>query len=197
VELPDFTGFEPFNALRERMGAERLGYFELFDPEIHLTGSERSQLENDGLLLQTDAIRLLPDKTLAVKNSRVLAYNPDENWYRLRREYPSYHVAFCSEMAALAREQPEQEWLVTTRLSHDYRLLKIRSSGEVSVSEHGFVVCKHCLHLLRYRDFDLYRNRRRGYSEKVLNSFSLGDFYRLYLQYPLSFNAQRAVDSSD
>jgi len=191
MELLDFTEFEAFNRLREKMGTDRLGYFELFDPAIHLTGQERSQLESPGLLMKPESVKVLPDKTLAIKNSRVLAYVPSENWFRDRREYPAYHVAMCTELEELKREHPEQEVMVTTRLSDDYELVKLRPGGELSMVNHGFVVCKNCLHALRYGDFDLYRNRKRGYSQKVLGDFNLRDFYRLYQQYPLSFRANR------
>lgn len=195
MKLPDFTEFSPFNDLREKIGTQELGFFELFDPAIHLTGSERSELENTGRLLKPSGIKVLPDKTLAIKNSRVLAYIPDEAWYRNRREYPTYHVAWCSELESLQAEHPVQELLVTTKMSNDYNLVKIKGSGEVSLSEHGLVVCKHCLHTLRYRNYDEYRNRRRGYSQKVLNDFNLKDFYRFYQQYPLSFGKSALTEA--
>jgi hypothetical protein len=200
VKLPDFKDFEPFNALRAKIGTQELGFFELFDPAVHLTGSERSELENPGVLLQADSIRVLPDKTLALKNSRVLVYVPDESWYRNHREYPTYHLAWCSQLASQREEHPAMEYLVTTKLSDDYKLLKIRPSGEVTLTDHGLVVCKHCLHTLRYKDYDEFRNRRRGYSQQVLSNFSLRDFYRFYQQYPLSFArsalTQRELKSS-
>lgn len=187
MELLDFKQFEPFNRLREKIGTEEFGYFELFDPALHLIGSERSKLESPGILLKPGGIKILPDKTLAIKNSRVMAYMPHESWYRTHREYPSYHLAMCSQMESIVTDHPDQEMLITTRLSDEYDLLKIRPSGEVTMSSQGFVVCKHCLHALRYKDYDEFRNRRRGYSQKVLNDFSLEDFYRFYQQYPLSF----------
>ncbi|MFT4815886.1 MAG: hypothetical protein ACI80L_001437 [Pseudohongiellaceae bacterium] len=197
MKLPDFRDFESFNELRKKIGTQEFGYFELFDPAIHLTGAERSALENPGVLLQADGLRVLPDKTLALKNSRVLAYIPDETWYRSHREYPTYHLAWCSQLEAQLAEQPVLEYLITTKLSDDYKLLKIRSSGEVSLSEHGLVVCKHCLHTLRYRDYDEFRNRRRGYSQKVLNEFSLKGFYRFYQQYPLSFGKSALSEKTE
>lgn len=191
MELQDFTEFQPFNSLREKMGTDKLGFFELFDPSIHLTGSERSELENVGVLLRPEQIKILPDKTLALKNSRVLAYNPDENFYRAHREYPTFHVAMCSQLEEIKNESPRNELLVTTRLDEEYNLVKIKSSGEVSMVSHGFVVCKHCLHALRYKNYDEFRNRRRGHSQKILGDFKLQEFYRLYQQYPLSFRAKR------
>jgi len=197
MKLPDFTEFEPFNSLRQDMGTNRLGYFELFDPALHLTGSERSELERHGLLQTPAAIKVLPDRTLAYKNSRVIAYNPNENWYRVRREYPTYHVAFCAQMETLRAEQEETDLLITSKIAEDYNLVVMRTQGEVKLQQHGFVVCKHCLHTLRYKDFDEFRNRRRGYSQKVLSEFSLQEFFRLYQQYPLSFGARPVANQSE
>lgn len=197
MKLPDFRDFASFNELREKIGTEEFGFFELFDPAIHLTGSERSALESPGMLLKADEMRVLPDKTLAIKNSRVLAYIPDEAWYRNHREYPTYHLAWCSQLEAQVAEHPVLEYLLTTKISDDYKLLKIRGSGEVSLSEHGLVVCKHCLHTLRYRDYNEFRNRRRGYSQKVLNEFSLQAFYRFYQQYPLSFASSAMTEKKE
>lgn len=190
MKLPNFVEFDEFNALREKMATDKLGYFELFDPVKHLTGSEKSELEKPGLLLQLDQLRVLPDKTLAIKNSRVVVYNPNENWYRSRREYPTYHLAMCSQLEELNALADDQEYLATSRISEDYDVVKIRAGGEVIVAAHGFVVCKHCLHRLRYKDYDEFRNRRRGYSEKILRDFSLPQFYKTYPQYPLSFGAK-------
>jgi len=191
MKLLDFKQFEAFNQLREKIGTEEFGYFELFDPAVHLTGSERSELENIGWLKTPSEIKVLPDKTLAIKNSRVLAFVAEENWYRDRREYPTFHVALCAEMEELKSEKPDQELRVTTKLNEEYDLLKIKTSGEVSMMAHGFVVCKHCLHSLRYKNYDEFRNRRRGYSQKVLNAFSLQEFYAFYQQYPLSFGSKK------
>lgn len=71
MKLPDFLHFSPFNELRERMGAERLGYFEMYDPKRHLSGEERSDLRTQGLLVPRSALYFLGDHTLAYKNSRV------------------------------------------------------------------------------------------------------------------------------
>lgn len=191
MKLPDFREFGPFNALREKIGTRELGYFELFDPARHLTGAERSALQRSGLMLGLGDVKVLPDKTLAVKNSRVLLYYPDDGYYRLHREYPTYHLAWCSQLESAQQTAPGREYLVTTRVAEEYPLVKIKVGGAVSLVAHGFVVCKHCLHTLRYRDYDEFRNRRRAYSQRILSEFSLAEFFRRYQQYPLSFKATR------
>ena len=76
MKLPDFRNFESFNELRKKVGTQGLGYFESFDLASHLTGTERSALENPGVLLKADGLRVLPDQTLGIKNNRVLGLYP-------------------------------------------------------------------------------------------------------------------------
>ncbi len=190
MEISDFSEFAPFNELRRKMGTTKLGYFELFDPQFHLNGLDRSELETSGRLLTLSELKILPDRTLAIKNSRVLIYYPEENWYREKREFPTYHVAYCAQLDELAKSMPDAQWLATTKLAEDYDVIKFRSSGQLTLVSHGFAVCKHCLHTLRYKNFDEFRNRRRGYSETVLSQFRLSEFFKLYQQYPLSFKGR-------
>ncbi|MFK7862802.1 MAG: hypothetical protein AB8B95_01105 [Pseudohongiellaceae bacterium] len=192
MKIIDFKSFAPFNSLREKMGNAQLGYFELFDPVEHLNGAERSQLSSSGRFLALSELKILPDKTLAFKNSRVLIYAPYEAQSNNSSVTPTYHVANCSELEQLAKEKPAEKWLATTRISKDYELRQLSATGENLLTARRFTVCKHCLHSLRYKNYEEFRNRRRGYSEKVLNSFSLSAFYRLYPQYPLGFKAKRA-----
>jgi len=88
MSLPDFSQFVPFNRLRARMGTDQLGFFELFEPALHLTGIERSDLDQQGLSVARSELRSLLDFTLVYKNSRVLIADG-------RR----YHLAECAEMA--------------------------------------------------------------------------------------------------
>lgn len=72
VNLIDFLTFDAFNEMRTRMGTDTLGRFELFDPEVHLTGDERSVLERKGLQVSRGHLGRLLDHTLCYKNSRVV-----------------------------------------------------------------------------------------------------------------------------
>lgn len=87
MQLPDFSEFAPFNELREKMGTDKLGYFELFDPKYHLTGDERSDLDRRGLSISMGQLHHLLDFTLVYKNSRVFI-----------EDRTCYHVAFCSDL---------------------------------------------------------------------------------------------------
>ncbi|MDN3650307.1 hypothetical protein QWZ13_15465 [Reinekea marina] len=86
IHLPDFTEFEPFNKLREKMNASELGAFELFDPKHHLTGDERSLLQRQGAELPRSGVSHLLDFTLVYKNTRCIV-----------RDKSVFHVAHCEQ----------------------------------------------------------------------------------------------------
>lgn len=89
MELVDFLQFEPFNEMRSAMGTDQLGYFELFDPNIHLTGEERSQLDRHGLSLPSHRVGRLLDHTLCYKNTRIVLVGAG-----------CYHLSHCDQLAA-------------------------------------------------------------------------------------------------
>ena len=99
MALTDFLAFEPFNELRQRMSASELGQFELFNPDWHLTGQERSQLARVGLTVGADKVQMLLDFTLVYKNSRILV--ADQQYF---------HLASCSAL------KPRSEYFITTSL---------------------------------------------------------------------------------
>lgn len=72
MNLFDFSGFEPFNRMRQSMGTDALGHFELFDPNLHLTGDERSVLARRGMTVNRRQLGRLLDHCLCFKNSRVI-----------------------------------------------------------------------------------------------------------------------------
>ncbi len=188
MQLPDFLAFDGFNQLRKKMSTDKLGYFELFDPKLHLTGCERSQLEYGGLTLPVSELNALADQTLCYKNSRVLAYNPDFSYYRTHGEYPTYHVAICAKVRA---KSARAKLMVTTKINIEYpfhKTFKKDQNEETASYFHGLVVCKHCLHSISYKDYDEVRNRKRGYSQRILSEFSLHEFFQEYPQYPIRLN---------
>lgn len=86
--LPDFNEFEPFNQLRSKMQANEQGYFELFDPNVHLTGVERSKLARTGMRVPPTSIYHLLDFTLGFKNSRIVVVDGS-----------TYHLARCEQIS--------------------------------------------------------------------------------------------------
>lgn len=94
MKLPDFINDPKLNNLRRKMGADTLGDFALFDPQKQLTYSEREALKNGDFVINAAHLRVLKDKTLAYKNSRL--------WIS---HTATYHLAYCPDVQAL-RHRP-------------------------------------------------------------------------------------------
>jgi len=171
MKLPDFTEFEPFKELRLSMRARKSGHFELFNPEKHLSGRERSELDQLGRQLPLQRLRRFADDTWGLKNTRLVVY---------REEDQDYHLAQCE--ATLSWNSNQSVW-VTTRRSG---LLPLGSQGEISRQ-----VCAQCLQTLGYKGFDLNRSRKIAYSKNLLKTFSRDDFFKVYKLYPVQGVGER------
>lgn len=170
MQLPNFLDFEAFNQLREKMGAEALGHFDFFDPNLHLSTEERERLQT-GLLISIDQIAELADRTLGFKNGRVLVsvVQPTalQDWV--------FHLAACAQLQALRGE-------VRATMAEPHH-----PGGQ-------FQVCGQCLQVLSYKGFDALRNRHRHYSLCLQEEFNLPEFFQAFPPYPLSAKLLRQND---
>ncbi len=158
MQLIDFLQSTELNRLRTQMDAQELGHFELFDANRQLTLSERESLAQTGLAISAQDLKVLKDKTLAFKNSRV--------WLKSSSHY---HLAYC---------QDAQE------LRHHSSTLDVGTAKWPERKEAS--VCLACLALLQYQGVDSRRLRRPEYCEQVSKEFSLQEFGRHYPFYPVS-----------
>lgn len=165
MQLPDFTEFEPFKQLRLTMGARKTGHFELFDSNKHLTGRERSELDQQGKQLTLNRLKRFADETWGLKNTRLTLYLADAN---------EYHLAQC---AVTQTWKSNQNVWVSTRRTGDLPLGTNQTSSRQ--------VCADCLQLLAYKGFDLQKNRKIAYSKNLIKTFSREEFFRIYTLYPV------------
>ena len=171
MKLPDFTEFEPFKQLRLSMKARKAGHFELFNPQMHLTGRERSELDQQGRLVSLQRLKRFADDTWGLKNTRLVVY---------LAEADDYHLAQCE--ITQGWEPGQQVWVTTRRAGQ----LPLGAQGETQRQ-----VCAHCLQLLGYKGFDLNRNRKIAYSKNLLKIFSRDEFFQVYKLYPVQGVGER------
>jgi hypothetical protein len=156
MQIQDFDDFEPFNTLRKKMGAEKLGSFELFDPEKQITFSERELLELGGFEVSSNRLRILKDKTFAFKNTRLwLSWSDHEH----------YHLVGCD----LVQKRRHKKANVIAGLHQPT----------------DKIVCLDCLQLLKFDGLDARRSRRLDLAETVQKEFKLTEFKKDYPFYPL------------
>jgi len=165
MKLPDFLAFEPFNDLRQRMGAVELGHFDLFDPKIQLSTHEREALASVGLAIAISSVRALDDLTLAYKDGRVAVFTEEQNG--------CFHVSNCADIQALGEQKAK---------------FKVATVEPLPSPSSQVKVCEDCLQRLRYEGFDMNRHRHRQYSEGILSRFTLTKFFSLYSAYPIKMN---------
>lgn len=158
MKLPDFLQDPALNRLREQMGATQPGHFELFDAEKQLTYAEREALELGSISISPHSLRVLKDKTLAYKNTRVWLHDDKD-----------YHLAYCPRVQGLRHRQDE----VTV------------GTGDLPDSK-DCGVCLECLSVLQYQGVDARRLRRAEFSEPIREQFSLDDFKLEYPFYPIT-----------
>lgn len=158
MKLKSLDNFPGLTELREKMGANELGEFELFDPQRHITYSEREALNLGELDLQSQQLRILKDKTLAFKNTRVWLTWPQEI-------NPIFHLAACEGL-------------------QKHRHKKGQLQAGCLLPEGDLPVCIDCLQLLKYQGLDARRGRRLD-NESIQQSFNLSEFQQQYPFYPL------------
>jgi len=89
MKLFDFSEFEPFNLLRQSMGAKIWTFDEHFDEGIHISLYEKASLASDYLMLDMAQLSRDVDYRLRYKNANVVLV--DEH---------VFHLAACPEVMA-------------------------------------------------------------------------------------------------
>ena len=156
MQIKDFDDFEPFNKLRKKMGAEKLGSFELFDPEKQITYSERELLELGSFNVPSNRLRILKDKTFGFKNTRLWL-----SW----SEHEHFHLAACD----LVQKRRHKKASFIAGLHQPMNQ----------------TVCIECLQLLKFDGLDARRSRRLDLAETMQKEFKLTEFQKDYPFYPL------------
>lgn len=146
MKLIDFKQDKQLDRLRNKMGADDYGHFELFDPKRHLTWQERQTLHNGWVDVSSNVLHAYNDKTLAYKNSYVFAHNDD-----------TAHFAMCDQL----RKRISQGRLGSLAVTLDLNLLNDKKT------------CEYCLHAVSYEGFDVYRHRHQDYNDRILKNFNL------------------------
>ena len=146
MKLIDFKQVEPLDYLREKMGMEDYGKFELFDPNRHLSWQERQRLGLEWHEVSSASLHAYSDKTLAYKNSHIFCLHNEE-----------IHFALCDKI----KKNMQQGKMPSVNVTLKSELLS------------GHNVCQYCLHAVSYQGFDVYRHRHQEYNENILKQFNL------------------------
>lgn len=190
MRLPNFLGFEPFNQLRQSMGATKLGNFDIVITTTSITFEEKKLLESSGVEIDSlDSIFELEDGTLAFKDTRVLLYIRDVNVssgrYSQTKTLPKFHLSWCATLKNMKANKRFDRYVLSTNTDGFFEIRKTgRYSRNVSKSSEALDVCKNCLDKLRYQG---YRNGTSwDKNQDIFKNFSLSEFFSEYPKSPLN-----------
>jgi hypothetical protein len=181
MKLPNFFNFAPLNDLKRRMGlpADTYGTF-AGDPE-RLTAEERVLLESgEGIEVTFDQLTVLPDKTLAFKDSRVLLYIRDVHVYGSRQRkdwYPRYHLANCTTLQEMTAGGRFDRYVIASETGGEFTLNMITGAKRRSERQR-LPVCQNCLAALAFNGFSLQKDRSAR--RKIVETFAPAQFFAVY-----------------
>jgi len=180
MKLPDFSTFLPFNNLRAKMGADRLGEFDLTLNWEIISMEEVAQLQEEGIDVEAKDIRFLNDGTIAYKNRRVLLYIRDWKLDNDRNSLPRFHIVGCSTLEQMIRHNRFQRYVVATRTDGIFKINLINSStGSVLKKDQELDVCKNCLWKLNYNNY-------KGDRVTAFKTFALEEFFVRFACSPIT-----------
>jgi hypothetical protein len=146
MKLVDFKQDKTLDSLRDKMGTDSYGLFELFDPTRHLSWQERQNLHKDWQQIPSSSLRSQSDKTLVYKNTHIFCEHDQK-----------VHFAHCDNL----KKNIQQGKIPSINITLNDSFLKNER------------VCHYCLHAIAYQGFDVYRQRHQAYNQQIIKQFNL------------------------
>lgn len=195
MKLPNFYGFVPLNAIRVKMGIPsdcRAPPLPQVVSNGRLTALELEIIASPkGLDISADKLIVLPDGTLAYKNSRVILYIRDVIAFGNRITQPRFHLADCETLQKMKRGGKFDKYVVSTSTNGQFDL-NIINAGVPRAELTDLSVCQHCLKLLRFEGFEM-----SWLQSKRIDFVSQFKIERFFEQFPKSLHMHTPTYNSD
>jgi hypothetical protein len=195
MKLPDFFKFESLNGLKARMGIPHdvYGSFSLEIDPGRLTPEELDRLTGEGLDVYFNELTILPDGTLAYKDSRVLLYIRDVHIYGHQESEPRYHLFNCTTLLEMSQKKRFDRYVISTKINGIFKLNIIKKSKVKTSEDRRLSVCQNCLDGLGFKGFNLQRMNKKTRG-KFVAEFVPDHFFE---QYPRSLHVKKTKYDSE
>jgi hypothetical protein len=183
MKLPDFFKDSSLNDLKRRMGVPTDAYGSFTGNPERLTAEERLLLESgEGIEVSFDQLTILPDKTLAYKDSRVLLYIRDVHVYSSRQSedwYPRYHLSNCNTLVEMNAEGRFERYVIAVETGGEF-ILNMITGSKIRSERRRLAVCQNCLAGLSFKGFSFRKDRHTR--ANIVRSFTPAAFFAAYPQ---------------
>ncbi len=181
MQLPNFLIDADLLDLRHRMRADILGDLRLKARGDTLTEAELEKLSGVGIDVEWDQVRVLPDGTLAYKQTRVVLYIRDIHLYGQQSEpdrMPKYHVADCRTLKDMRAQGRSNRYVIATRTDGLFSVNLLRAEQLRRSRDEALVVCQNCLAGLNFDGFRF--GLEQVQKRRIVSDFSLPRFFKVY-----------------
>lgn len=194
MKLPNFYEFEPLNYVKGRMGIPMnvYGNLTVLVDAGRLTELELEKLTSPtGLDISGDELTILPDGTLAYKNSRIILYIRDVTIYGNQEIQPRFHLANCATLQQMRERKRFDRYVVSTRTDGRF-YLNLIDAGRARTELCDLSVCQNCLNLLNFDGFAM-----KWSQAKRIDFVKLFMIDRFFEKYPRSLHLKNPKYNSD
>ncbi|MHB1757613.1 MAG: hypothetical protein ACYCT9_08900 [Leptospirillum sp.] len=170
MKLPDFLQSDPLNELRKKMNAP-LGQFEPVSlPPLTLSLWEQEQLQESGIEIPLEEVRISEDQILTYKEAHVVLYIRTP----VSGNLPKFHICDCTKLRQMRANHRMDRYVVSNREDGSF---EIEQSGQKKVLP--LDVCQYCLGQMKWMGFSYEKISSEG-RHKIVKNFSLKEFFKQY-----------------
>lgn len=166
----DFLQDEAWNSLRRQMNAPLVAADAVPATVVGgLSLVELARLATDGIDTTVDQLKIAPDQTLFLHDTRVvveLAPHADG--------LPTIHLTACATVQAAL----QQNCHVSTRTARHVEVSVVNPDGEWDVATQQKPVCVDCLRILNWQGMQ--SDLPDALQQHIAEQFDLSDFYQIY-----------------
>ncbi|WP_426168551.1 HNH endonuclease signature motif containing protein [Pseudoduganella sp. R-34] len=176
MKLPNFLDSASLNHIRTLMAAPLAAPLAKQEQRAINLPPVPERLRGDGIEVQFEDISVLEDRTLSYRGYRVLLYIRDVANYGARRTaMPRFHLAYCSKLEEMRRNNRIARYVVANRDDGDF-LVNLTETGVSKVLR--LDVCQICLAEIEWKGFN-FRMHREARLRQV-DQFVLPEFFKQF-----------------
>jgi len=181
MRLPNFANYKPLTTLVEKMGAEPV-HWDASIPWQRFNAEEWRKLQSEGIVVELKEVIPAADGTLEYRGEKVVLYIRDQ---RISLKYHGtpgggyrFHVADCQTLHGMRQRGRYERYVVATRRDGIFIVNRFNFDQLVEKDlEVEIPVCKNCLHLLNYKD---YQYANKVVQNDIWKSFDLVDYFERF-----------------